>query len=405
MVLVSKKQHVYIFIQIFITVFIYIVTLQDTVYAIEPSLSSLFLSLPVQTETAEEWYGRGKLLYEIRAYKEANRAFKKAQDMLVQKKAIKDNNEFLNKLIYLRADCLMKEREYEKAINVINHITSEDVFYPFNLYIKAMVNLETGHMDRAIRYLESLSAYYPAKGKASHSKIIENLSLNAHLRLGYIYLDEGDPGKASLHFSVIPEGKKELYMKALFGAGWAYAKMERWIRSVIFWEEMAERFPYSRYTREVLPYIGLAYKKLSAYGKALEQNTLSMDYYKNFIERINEIQGGIKNRRLDSLYDGLKLLDEEDLLTKLKIYIALHEIEEYIHEHNINDHDQQILLRLIKKHREKIINTLFNEVDRKIQKVKGDIIHQSIDTVLDIADNLRLEGGGHIHQDMVFQLP
>lgn len=368
----------------------------EPAYSDISEISSLILSLPQDHNSPIDWYERGKILYRLGAYQEAAKAFSHVDGEIPE--------DLREESLYLKADSLIRMGKNEEATNIIDLISKKSIFYPFNLYIKGMANLSSGKEKDALRYLESVSEYYPPPRKFEGIKLIENLAIDTHLRLGFIYLEKGLLREAIRHFAIIPE-ESNIYVKALFGAGWAYARMERWIRAVIFWEELVYKFPDSRYAREIMPYIGFAYKKLSAYGKAIEQNNDALKYYEKVIQELAEIEEGITTNKIDSIFSGVELLGDRTLIKRLQLYNTLLDIEEYITKKHIKEPIKDIISKRLTEEKNRIIDNLSKKLPHKIEELRFQMIETSIETLLNIANNLRLEGSGHISKDMVFSEP
>src|SRR3972149_10332858 len=291
--------------------------------------SSQFLALPIEGDPNRVWFDKGKILYSQMAYREAFDAFAK-----INKKAPPDISEESS---YLSANSLMETGSYDEAASFAKAVSNKGPIYPFALYTMAMINLKTGNEKKAAEYLEDITKYVrtaqPSKGKKTGEKpgVVsgEELAHRASLTLGFIHLEKGNHDDALKYFSAIPKGS-QFHAKALFGLGWAYARMERWVRSVVIWEELYSLYPDSRYTIEVVPYIGYAYTRLNAYGKAIEQNGTAMRYYKDTSAKLTGLKNGIKRGDFDKIAHTVGIYGDDEMSDRLKLYNGLLEMEEYL---------------------------------------------------------------------------
>jgi hypothetical protein len=292
----------------------------------------------------------------------------------------------------------MKTGDYSKAMAALNLIPVKSTFYRDALYIKAMISLNDAGEKEAIESLEQMS-------KEKQKDLAADLSLKAHLTLGFIYLNGNNPSEAVRHFSIIP-AESPFYMRALFGSGWAYASMGRWVRAVVFWEELSSLYPDSLYTREVMPYIGHAYTTLSAYGKALEQNGIALRYYEELGKKLSEIEKEIKQKDLKGIARAIDMTGDKKSADDWEVYQGLVSMEEYLgKEKTGKGNDVDTLINASGKKRSEIADRLSENLIRRMEEIKQQLLESSVNTTLEIARNLRFEGGGHIHSDMIFNGP
>ncbi len=361
-------------------------------YAEPADIPSLILSLRMEGIPSMVWFEKGKALYKLMAYREAAETFSR-----IEKDGEKDGipKEIIEESLYLRANSLMKIGGYSEAVASLNLIPDKSRFYSYGLFTKAMINLRQGNEKDAIEILEQISKSFPA----------ENLAFKAHLTLGFIFLERGNPSEAVRHFAVIPVTSPS-YVQALFGSGWAYATMGRWVRAVVFWEELSSRYPESKYTREVMPYIGHAYTTLSAYGKALEQNGAALRYYENLLKRLSDIGKGISSKDMKAIAQAIDIAGDKELADDLELYHGLLSMEGYLLERKVGEKGLiEILITASKMKRGDIVDRISERLSRSIEGLRHQLLETSLTASLEIARNLRLEGGGRISDDMIFNEP
>lgn len=367
-------------------------------YADPIEIPSLFFSLKIEGEPSIVSFEKGKVLYKLSAYKEAIRAFSQI--------AMNAPQDIIEESLYLKANSFMKIGDYVDAMTSVNLIPDKSRFYIYGLYTRAMISLNIKREDDAIDYLDQVSRNLPSSQaiKDKEKSLIEGLALKAHLTLGYIYLESGNPSEAIKHFFIIPR-ESPFYEQALFGSGWAYASMDRWVRAVIFWEELSYLYPESKYTREVMPYIGYAYTILSAYGKALEQNGIALHYYGNMLKKISEIEKEIKGKDVKTIVRAIEIIGDKELSDEIDLYYGLLSMEDHLIGIRKGVIDADAVINASMERRSKIIDALSERLTRRIEDFKRKLSEASVNTTLEIARNLRLEGGGRINNDMIFNGP
>src|SRR3972149_10302041 len=361
-------------------------------YAEPADIPSLILSLRMEGIPSMVWFEKGKALYKLMAYREAAETFSR-----IEKDGEKDGmpQDIIEESLYLRANSLMKIGGYSEAVASLNLIPDKSRFYSYGLFTKAMINLRQGNEKDAIEIFEQISKSFPA----------ENLAFKAHLTSGFIFLERGNPSEAVGHFAVIPVTSPS-YVQALFGSGWAYARMGRWVRAVVFWEELSSRYPESKYAREVMPYIGHAYTTLSAYGKALEQNGAALRYYENLLKRVSDIGKEIPSKNMKTITQAVGIVGDKGLSDDLELYQGLLSVEGYLlGQKDLGESPVGTLITASKKMRDDIADRLSERLSRRIEDLRHQLLEASFNASLEIARNLRLEGGGRISNDMIFNEP
>ena len=392
-------------------IIIFITLLAGLTHAEPNDVASQFLALQVEGDPYMVWFDKGKILYSQTAYKEAVEAFSK-----IGKDAPPD---VLDESLYLTANSMLETGNYDDAISYVNTISNKSRIYPFVLYTKAMVNLKTGDEKIAIDNLEEVSKYIKSaqaakvnqngeqKGQKNET---EHLAHRANLTLGFIYLEKEGYTDAIKYFSAVPK-ESPFHEKALFGLGWTYARMGRWVRSIVFWEELSSSYPDSHYSREVVPYIGYAYTKLNAYGKAIEQNGSALTYYRNMTAKLSDLKKEVQNisrnkspnNSIDKLARAAGLLEDKELSAGLRLYAGLVSMEEYLGQASPGiSYEIESLINTSKKKRADILDDIYEKALADLEHLQEQILESSIDTTLEMVQNLRLEGGGQISNDMIF---
>ena len=361
-------------------------------YAGPVSIPPLLLSLRMEGIPSILWFEKGKALYNLMAYQEAAEAFSH-----IEKDGEKGGSpkEMIEESLYLRANSLMKIGDYPEAAALLNLIPDKSRFYSYALYTTAMIYLYQENEKNAIEVFEQISANFPA----------ENITFKAHLTSGFIFLEKDNPAEAVRHFAVIPE-TSPFYMQALFGSGWAHAKMGRWVRTVVSWEELSSRYPESQYTREVMPYIGHAYAALSAYGKALDQNGIALRYYQDLLKKLSDIGKRIESKEIKAIAEAIDIAGDKKMSDDLELYHGLLSMEEYLSgRKGVGESDIRILITASVESRSNITDRLSERLSRRIDDLRHQLLEASLTASLEMARNLRLEGGGRISNDMIFREP
>lgn len=396
----SRKRFLQGIIVLNIILLIIILLIRSLAYAEPVNIPSILLSLHVEGNPFNVWFDKGKILYKQMAYKEAAEAFSN-----ISKTAGNAPQDIIDETMYLRANSLMKIGDYAEALRVADSIPNKSFFYPFSLYTRALINLDKGKEKEAVEYLEQVSKNIRSdqQVKDKQTRLIEGIALRANITLGFIYLEGNNPGEAIKHFSAVPKDSP-FYERALFGMGWAYATMDRWVRSVVFWEELSYLYPESAYTREAIPYIGYAYTKLSAYGKALEQNGIALHYYEGLMKKIPFLKEEIKQKNMESITYAVSLVGNKELMTQLDSYKGLLAMEEYLGQVSAGvTFDAVALIKNSRKVREEIIEDISRKLTENLDRLQDQLLESAVNTSLEIARNLRLEGGGQISSEMVLQ--
>lgn len=396
------KRFFFLLIPIFFS-FLFVVNPHTSNHASASDIPSHILNLPIEGSPAIVYFEKGKMLYNIMAWSDAVTAFSRMGDDPSHDIPL----DVIDESRYLLANSLLKTGDFTEAKSLIEKILSKSNFYNKALYTKALISLNTDREKEAAEFLEQLLKNIPDSktSKVTQNPEIKELREKTHLLLGFIYMNQANHTDAANHFAGIPEDSP-LYSKALYGSGWAYANMGRWVRTVIFWEELAYKSPDSPYAREVIPYIGHAYTTLSAYGKALEQNGNAIRYYEGLLKRVQTTENDIPNQDTGRLKRTVEITGNDDLIEKLNLYNGLVSMEETITDiKNIVSSDTEPLISDSITLRKEILNEIKEDAGKDIQSLKLKLLEESAKTSLDMARNLHLEGGGRINNDMIFNLP
>lgn len=372
-------------------------------------IPSQILNLPVEGSSSIVSFEKGKMLYNIMAWSDAVTAFSGMGYDSAQNIPQEIPQNMIDESNYLMANSHLKTGKFTEARLSVEKIQSKSTFYNKALYTKAQISLNTDKDKEAAEYLEQILKNIPDSkaAKLSQDAEIKDLGERSHLLLGFIYMNQANHTEAARHFAMVPDDS-HLSSQALYGSGWAYANMGRWVRTVIFWEELASASPDSPYAREVMPYIGHAYTTLSAYGKALEQNGNAIRYYEDLLKRIqtHEVEKNIQNQDINSLKRAVEIIGNDDLLEKLSLYNGLLSMEEAVRDiKNIISSDIEPLMSDSESLRKEILVTISKQVSMDIKALQQKLLEESAKTSLEIARNLHLEGGGRINSDLIFNLP
>ena len=364
---------------------------------------SSFLALPIEGDPDRVWFDKGKILYSQMDYLKAYDALSK-----IDKNAPPD---ILAESLYLSANCLMKAGNYDDAALLARTVSNKSWIYPFALYTSAMISLKKGDEKDATEYLEEVTKYAGSGLSFLRKQTTEEearqrqtsaLAHRASLTLGFIYLEKDEHNEAIKYLLAIPK-ESPSYAKALFGLGWAYARMDRWVRSVVIWETLFSSFPDSPYTIETAPYIGYAYTQLNAHGKAVEQNGIALRYYKDISAKISALKSEVRNGNIDKISSAINMYGDNEVNAGLRLYRGLSQMEEYLGQLTPGiSPDAEFLIRSSKKRREVILDDIKAKAVGHLEELQRQLLETSIDTSIRMAQNLRLEGGGQISSDMIF---
>ena len=162
-------------------------------------------------------------------------------------------------------------------------------------------------------------------------------------------------------------------------------------------------YPDSPYTIEVVPYIGHAYTRLNAYGKAIEQNGIALRYYKDISATIAGLKSGTQQGDIDTIARTVSIYGDKEMSGSLKLYKGLLEMEVYIGQLSPGvSAGAEALINSSKKMRADIPDDVYTKVQVYLEQLQRQLLETAIDTSIRMAQNLRLEGGGQISNDMTF---
>lgn len=368
-------------------------------------IPSQILDLKIEGDPSIVWFEKGKMLYRIMAWPDAVSAFSNIGTDTHQD--LQNFSDIIDESSYLMANCLIKTGRFAEAMSSVEKIQGRSKFYVQSLYTRTIISLDTGNVKEAYGYLERLLKFIPDSkmAKGTDNPEMRRLAHKTHLLLGFISLSQNNPEDAARHFDLIPEDSP-LYARSLFGAGWAYANLGRWVRAVILWEELIYTSPDSRYSREVMPYIGYAYTTLSAYGKALEQNGNALRYYEDLLKKIQTVEKEIPHQDIKWLNHAIESTGDSDLTEKLSLYNGLASVEDDIKGIKvIISSDADTLINDSMNLRKEISDNITEKLKQDINELKQKLLEESARTSLEMARNLYLEGGGRINNDMIFNVP
>lgn len=388
---------------LFAAIIVSVYLLTGLAHAEQGDLQSQFLSLPYKGDPDKVLFEKGKILYSQMAYVKALDALSK-----IDKNAPPD---ILAESLYLSANCLMNTGKYDDAALLADRVSSKSWIYPFALYTRGMISLRKGNDKDAAGYLEEVTKYggtspflWRKQTAEEEARAKQTLALaqRANLTLGFMYLEKKEYNEAIKYLLAIPKDS-QYYANTLFGLGWTYAGMDRWVRSVVIWETLFSSYPDSPYSLEVAPYIGYAYTQLNAHGKAVEQNGIALRYYKDISSKISALKSGVRNGDIDKLSSAINIYGDNELYAGLRLYRGLLQMEEYagLLSPGISP-DVESLIRSSKKRREVLLDDIKKKTMEHLERVQRQLIETSVDTTIRMSQNLRLEGGGQISSDMIF---
>jgi tetratricopeptide (TPR) repeat protein len=124
-----------------------------------------------------------------------------------------------------------------------------------------------------------------------------------HLILGELLI-ETNPQKARDSFEAIPENSP-FFKKTLYGLAWSYIKSQEYVKSIVLFRELSDRFPDSFEALEGWVTMGYCYASLSAYEKAVS-------HYRTLLDKIT-----LAIRKVEATLDWLDEHEKEFIMGKV----------------------------------------------------------------------------------------
>jgi tetratricopeptide (TPR) repeat protein len=181
--------------------------------------------------------------------------------------------------MYLLGMSYFHKGDYLKAIETLKRIDPKNDRYPFALYSIALAYRKSGNFSSAVSWIRRI-------GEISPTPYMKGLYFQdwSHLILGELLL-ETDPQGARVSFEAIPENSP-FFKRTLYGLAWSYFKSQEYVKSIVLFRQLSERFPDSFEALEGLVTIGYCYANLSAYEKAVSHYRTLLDKITLAIQKI-----------------------------------------------------------------------------------------------------------------------
>ncbi len=215
----------------------------------------------------------------------------------------------------LQAQILIDEREYDRAIALLQAWKGKSEWASYAKYNLGVAMVRSGRVDAAAKILDDLGNLDPFNEELS------SLRDKANLALGYALLQDGQPIAAKSPLQRVRLAGP-FSNKALLGVGWADAEIDNFRRALVPWMELRSRDLLDSAVQESMLAIPYAMAKLDSISQAA-------DYYLNAVEAFYEETNRI-DRTIHHIESGA-LLDEflgQDPLKTLGWYWKLEELPE-----------------------------------------------------------------------------
>ncbi len=213
----------------------------------------------------------------------------------------------------LQAQILIDEREYDRAIALLQAWKGKTEWASYAKYNLGVAMVRSGRVDAAAKILDDLGNLDPFNEELS------SLRDKANLALGYALLQDGQPIAAKSPLQRVRLAGP-FSNKALLGVGWADAEIDNFRRALVPWMELRSRDLLDSAVQESMLAIPYAMAKLDSISQAA-------DHYLNAVEAFYEETNRI-DRTIHHIESGA-LLDEflgQDPLNALGWYWKLEEL-------------------------------------------------------------------------------
>ena len=187
----------------------------------------------------------------------------------------------------LQAQLLIDGGEFDRAIALLQDWKGRTEWSRYAQFNLGVALVRSGRMEEAKKILEELGDIDP------WNEELTSLRDKANLALGYALLQSGQPHAAKLPLQRVRlEGP--FSNKALLGAGWADAELERYQRALVPWMELRGRDLLDPAVQESMLAIPYALAQLDSISQAA-------DHYVNAVEAFYE-----ESNRIDSTIDHIE---------------------------------------------------------------------------------------------------
>jgi tetratricopeptide (TPR) repeat protein len=155
-----------------------------------------------------------------------------------------------------------KLRDFPKAIELLNKVSSQSPFHEYSQYNLALSHLRMKNVRRTVGILRNLREF-PIDSDETRALVDETLCT-----LGYIYYELGFYRQAYDHFMAVSPSHAN-YAAALLAAGWAAAEMKDYLQAISPLTSLVTLFPQKDQAEEGLFLLGRCYMMLKKYEQAI----------------------------------------------------------------------------------------------------------------------------------------
>jgi tetratricopeptide (TPR) repeat protein len=375
------------------------------------SLRDAFYNLPTG-ETPAHFLEKEKILYHQGAYEKTVAAFHQIgedsrTDLLPAN--------LIDEAKYLAANSYLRMGEYTRAEVLFSSISGGGRYDLYSRYGLALSALYRYEGTQVVRHLTEVAE---GGDRGKRSKDVEELQWKARATLGFFFLEQGQfPDALKAFFSIPPDNP--FYPQALFGIGWAYARQGEWTRALVFWRDLAEKFPNNPYAREILLAIGQSYSRLSAYVKAAEAYGDSLRLFgemrrevARWSDEMNALSGfpdATRMKKVEEIAGGVGV----DLQDRFIQYRGLVGMEEYVSGIVVGMEEKQRatgekataedlmireryreFLKRVQEVRRELWEDILPKITLGLEKRRESLLESSAIATVEIARNLRLANSG-----------
>jgi len=196
---------------------------------------------------------------------------------------------------FLRGQVYIAVGRFSDAIDVLRKIRGEEGLQGFVGFNLGVALIQQGQEEEGFNELDKVGQI------SSDDPAVLGIRDKANLVLGYRLLDTGEPERAKIYLERV-RLKGPLSNRALLGAGWADALLERHERALVPWTILFKRDPTNEYTQEAMLSVPYAYGKVGAYGKSA---ILYGHALEKFAQELDRLDASMKSIREGKFLEAL----------------------------------------------------------------------------------------------------
>lgn len=276
-----------------------------------------------------------------------------------------------------------------EGIEMLERITSESLYFPYARLSLAKSYLELNNSPRSLQLLQSLSS-----ADTTENPLLTTFSEKSRLTWGQLLFEEAEFDEASAVFAEIPEASP-FYPDALFGMGWSQLMEGFYLKALLSFQDLIEKWPEHPYALEALNAVGHAYNKLEAYQQALDLHEEAVKIYGNEEEAIRSLQRLIQDseelvvliEQYRSAQEGplFEHVDTDEVRSWVRQYGELSNLIAYLDRRL---HDMEVF-RVMVDHREEIFQLSLPIVNQSMEedlisrlKRKGEVLRHRVERAI-----------------------